>query len=86
MASTVLRSRICPKRVKSSIVVKSNGMIAKMVVMAELTIETPTNEIDAATRLTRMEAPDINCTGWDIHVHHVHVHIRNLIGDVYSNL
>ena len=40
-------------------------MVAKMVVIAELTIETPTNERDAATRLTRMEAPDINCTGYN---------------------
>lgn len=61
IASIVLMRRICPKRVNNSIVVKSSGMVAKIVVMAELAIETPTNETDAATRLTRMEAPDMNC-------------------------
>ena len=61
MARTVSRSKICPNRVNSSICVASRGITAKMVVMAELKIETPMKEIDAATRFTRIDAPDMNC-------------------------
>ena len=35
--------------------------MATIVVMAELMIETPMNEIAAITFLTRNEAPDANC-------------------------
>ena len=44
---------------------KSIGIVARTVVMAELMMDTPTDEIDTATRLTCIDAPDKNCTSKD---------------------
>ena len=45
-------SRISPNLVKSWIWVPTRGRIAKMVVMAELKMDTPMKEIAAMTRFT----------------------------------
>ncbi len=53
MATRVSRRRIWPKRVKSCISVASSGMMARMVVMAELKMDTPMYEMAAITLFTR---------------------------------
>ena len=63
IAMRVSITRIAPKRLNGSIMVDSRGMVAMMVVKAELTMETPMKEMAAITRFTRMEAPAANCKG-----------------------
>ena len=60
MATTVSRIRICPKRVRRRIWVARRGMVARNVVRAELSMETPMKEIADMTRWTRGLAPWVN--------------------------
>ena len=60
MATNVSMRRMDPNRVKSWIQVPRRGTMATIVVIAELMIEMPMNDMEAITFFTRIEAPAVN--------------------------
>lgn len=60
IATVVSNMRIVANRVKRRIFAKRRGKVAKMVVRAELRIETPMKEMAERTRLTLVEAEWVN--------------------------
>ncbi len=62
MATAVSKSKISPNRVKRWICVHKRGIMAKIVVTAELKMDTPMKDMAAMTLLTRREAPSVICT------------------------
>ena len=63
MATTVSRRRICPNLVKRRIFALRRGKVARMVVRAELRMDTPMNEIAERTRFTLRLALWVNWKG-----------------------